>query len=173
MTTELRAGDVIRTIHVGDYTADEDTLLSVAMFALTTYVDRRAKHPTLPLPAFLNVLLTNGRLLAAQVGDHDEHDVAKALALNLPVFGFFVIGDGLVDSLVLDAFGQPFSQRDALIMHVGTRAMRRMFTRPYTITAEGAVFDNPPPADVDKREAQGIEDSWADVFTAPSTETSQ
>jgi len=157
----------------GEFEATEDGLLSLARTALAAFVDMRRRDPGAELPILAHVLLTTGEAWVTPVGRRDRVAVLRYLAREGPVFGYVLCADTFIHSIPAEGHPGRAMKTDALVVHVGTRDLRRMMVRPYTVRDGRAVFNDPPPPDVDKRKEGGWidHDPYATVFvtaTAPS-----
>lgn len=143
-----------------------EALLEVADRGLQALVERRTEHPRQEIAIMVTVLLTDGRLLITSPGRGDRVAVVKALARQLPVFGFTVGHDAFIHKI------EPgkAAKRDAIMMHIGTREVRLLKVRPYRYEDDRrrVVFEDPLP-DVDVREQTGSEhtfDPYAGIFVS-------
>lgn len=158
----------------GPYATDEPSLLTLADRGLDHLADLRTKAPERSLPILASVILMTGEVLTTLVGRDERIAVIKLMARSHPVFGYFVVFDGFVHTISDPRTGEERAQkRDALLAQIGTREMRVMKVRTYTVTANGVTFDAPRP-DVDMRALDPgtrYEDPYASIFVTVPTPT--
>jgi hypothetical protein len=156
----------------------EVNLLRCASRGLEAMMQMRREAPTRELRIMLNVLLTTGELTTYMPAHHDRLALLKHLVRTQPVFGFFLLFDAFIHN-INDARGPTAkaTKRDALLMRIGTRERHWMKTRPYRVLDGGkrAVFDNPPPPDLDMLEQlraqdRGGRDVYMGVFAVEQAE---
>jgi len=152
----------------GDHEQIEPTeAAALALFdrGLGRVREMREDKPEAPLPLFAVVVLFTGEAISCVFTDRgDRVAVIKALARNLPVFAFCVIGDAFIHAI---RESDTATKTDALIAQIGTREWRIVRARPYHVEAGRAVFD-PPPADIDSRTTTGRIDGdvYAEIFVS-------
>jgi len=115
------------------------------------------------------VLLTTGEARLILPSSDDRIAVVKALARTQPVFGFAITFDAWAHQITVGLRAQKV---DNLVQHVITRDLRLIKRRPYRVADGRAVFDDPPPADLDGRgEGPHLDDPYAEIFVTvpPST----
>jgi hypothetical protein len=165
---QLPPGTPIPMIDGGQHPVSEDSLLTLAARGVAAFVEKRQVDATQPLFIMANVLLTTGHVWIAPIVERgDRVAVIKTLAQEMPVFGFFVVFDAFLHRI--SAAGQPTQRAekiDTILAHVGTRDLRRLITRPYRIVRGRAIFDDPPPADLDKRGPETKFDPYASIFVS-------
>jgi hypothetical protein len=144
----------------------EAALLRIAETTLDGFMQTRRDRPTAALPVLVLALLTDGRVISTSVRSCDRLAILKTLAQTHPLFGFVLAFDAWMHKVVNGCA----SKQDALLLHVGTRDLRQMRCRPYRLEGGRVTFVEPPPPDLDKRDAAHVDDPYASVFvtaTAP------
>lgn len=118
------------------------------------------------------VLLTSGRVVIAPVAERgDRVAVLRLLAQNLPVFGYFLVFDGILHDV--NRLTQTSTKQETLIAQIGTRDLRVMKRRPYDVVEGRPVFRDPPPEDIVQQLGEWVitEDPYAAIFDQPATTT--
>lgn len=165
--TEFAADEtppVIQGLAISGFAVTEASLLDLARTGLETMMQRRRDHPHDNLPIFVSVLLEHGEWLTTPATSDDRIAVIKHLARSLPVFGFFVVFDAFIHQITVN---QSAGKVDAILGQLGTRDRRLLLRRPYHLVGGVAVFDDPPPADVDVRaDPFRADDPYAEIFVS-------
>jgi hypothetical protein len=153
-----------------DAPATAETLIELATRALARVMVLRQQKPTESMPIFVSVLLTTGALLSTVLFERGNRIATlKWFAQTEPVFGFFLISDAFMHSVVP---GTSAGKKDCIIEHIGTRDLRLMKHRTYRVEGPRVIFDDPPPADIDFRNTAGrFEDPYAEIFVSVPAST--
>jgi hypothetical protein len=151
----------------------DDALDALAEAGLVAYVERKTEAPTDTPPIMATVLLATGQVLITQADRGDRVAILKTVARELPVFGFFLCCDVFIHEIPVAGEPGTGQKREALVLHLGTRERRVMMVRPYQVIAGRAVFADPPPPNIDKRDPGTVVDPYATVFAAPLHRTTQ
>lgn len=151
----------------GHHPVTEAALLDLAARGLAAYVEKKQRFGTSAVPILANVLLTDGRLCISSLSRGDRVAFLKWVAQSMPMFGFFLIFDAFLHRISEEGSTMQRAEKvDALLVHVGTRELRRMIMRPYRVFDGRALFDDPPPPDLDKRGPETLEDPYAGIFVS-------
>ena len=120
----------------------DESLLLLADKALAFAVDFRTKDATKDLYILATVLLTTGDVFTATPDRDDRFRVIRHLAQTKPVYGYVVMSDAYIHSILHEP-GKPqtATKQDALMVHVGSRSMRQVIVQPYRISGSQAVFE--------------------------------
>jgi hypothetical protein len=146
-------------------------LTELASDTLQALVAMRRESPTKQLPIFAVVLLTTGQARLLTPSSDARIAVLKALARTQPVFGFALTFDAFMHQFIA---GSQARKVDTIVQHLITRDLRLIKRRPYRLDSARAVFDEPPPEDLDGRvEGPDLDDPYAEIFVLPSTEVSR
>jgi|SRR5262245_35349260 len=148
-----------------------EELLTSATRLLDYMMSVRRKDPTGEVPIMVGVLLDTGRLMEGVIGSsRDRLAVLKFLVRTQPVFGFFITFDAFMHRV--DKTAGTATKQDCLMMRIGTRDLALMKTRPYRVKHNVAIFDDPPPDDINMRD-QGVEgrDAYSSVFVSVPAST--
>jgi len=149
----------------GSSPVTDAALLDLAGERLAALMAMRQDDPEKNLPIVATVLLMSGKVLTALTGSDDRIAILKVLARETPVFGFVLVFDAFIHQVEK---GTRATKRDALVEHIGTRDLRLVRSRPYRLEGRRAVFDVPPPPDIDGRDhaRYDIEDPYAEIFVS-------
>lgn len=155
----------------GPYDVTEAGLLTLADRALEAVIKIRRREELRGV--LLSVLLTDGRLLSTQVQRGDRIALLKQLAQNAPTFGYIVIADVWIHEVHTDNSGA--SKVDAIIVHIGTRDLRRTKVRPYRVLGNGVLkFEDPYGIDWKTDPIEDGNDPYAEIFVSvPPSSTTQ
>jgi hypothetical protein len=155
---------VFPTMESGPYPVTDAGLLSLADEQLQILVEMRLEHPTKPIPIVASVLLTTGTVLTCLTARDERIAILKALAQDMPVFGFVMTFDAFMHAIT---DGARATKVDTILQHVGTRDVRLVRRRPYRVDGSRAIFDAGPPADLDARDpAVSLRDPYAAIFVS-------
>lgn len=129
----------------------------------------RREQPTKSLAIFASVLLLDGTLHTASVGRGDRIALIKALAREMPVYGFYLVGDMFLHGMNTET-GQT-TKTDAIVGQVGTRTMRLLLTQRYRIIdGFGVSADDLEELDV-RAENVDAQDPYAEIFVSVPRQT--
>ena len=171
----LRPGAAVPVMQIGSIEGPltDTAVLDIARAGLHALVAMRTADPASELAIFATVVLIDGRVLTASVDRGDRVAVLKTMAQQMPVFGFTLVCDVFIHSVPAAGQDGPAMKREAIIAHAGTRDLRVMMSRPYQVIDGRAVFDDPPPADVDKRGRETMSDPYAVIFASAAPSRTQ
>jgi hypothetical protein len=148
----------------GPYPVHDANLLRFARDAMDFCVRFRNEAPTKDFRIMASVLLTTGKVLHGMPERSDRIRLIKYLAQTQPVYGWWVAGDVWVHGLNVNTVTgkETADKTDAFIVHVGSRTLRRVFTRRYRVEASGVIW-----RDLEDVEPDGMtDDPYAELLVS-------